>query len=47
MYEGKTTKTKKSRAPVYLPLELRREIEEWKTRAFEAWWSTDVLTPVW
>jgi integrase len=30
LYEGKT-KTKKSRAPVYLPLELRREIEAWKT----------------
>jgi integrase len=29
LYEGKT-KTKKSRAPVYLPLELRREIEAWK-----------------
>jgi len=30
LYEGKA-KTKKSRAPVYLPLELRREIEAWKT----------------
>ena len=29
LYEGKT-KTKKSRAPVYLPLEVRREIEAWK-----------------
>ena len=28
-YEGKT-KTKKSRAPVYVPLELRREIESWR-----------------
>jgi hypothetical protein len=29
LYEGKT-KTKKSRAPVYLPLEIRREIDAWR-----------------